>query len=575
MGGFGRGERAWVRGAQAGSVSDLEALFRAALAPGLPGRATSSCHDAAAAEDIAQESFLAALRSLDRFDRRRPFGPWLHRIAVNRAIDWARARALRARGRAASDGARPRRRPAAGPTPCPTSVSSALRGLSPEHRAVIVLRYVLEYTPGEIAGLLDLPARNGQLTPAPRARRAAGPACPRPRCEGRAPPPPAALRSGAGGGRGAAARLAGRQGGVRVARQPVRWPRRHARQLLVLAALAAAFAVASAVVTAPGRALVDSLRDAIGRERVRGIRHAQPALFRLPASGRVLVNSTKGAWILRSNGSKRLLGAYADAAWSPHGLFVVAVRGHELVALTPRGAIRWTVARRGRPRLPSWSPSGRVAGDTRIACRRARPSGWWVGTAGATASWPPTSRRCARRGGPGPAMSSRTCVARGRSSSWTPTRARCCSRAGSTGYQANSRGRTTERGSQFAHARPCGSTTPAASSSRRAAVGSLASSSPSPSLPGATAWSRRACAARRRPWRSRPAAAPCSRAPAGSRTSPGRRAAAGSCSAGVARPWVLLPAAGGKVRAFGNVGAQFRSRPSGPFPDVAQSGWCC
>ena len=51
--------------------------------------------DAAAAEDIAQEAFLSALSSLDRFDRRRPFAPWLHRIAVNRAIDWSRARAVR------------------------------------------------------------------------------------------------------------------------------------------------------------------------------------------------------------------------------------------------------------------------------------------------------------------------------------------------------------------------------------------------------------------------------------------------------------------------------------------------
>ena len=34
---------------------------------------------------------------------------------------------------------------------------AALAGLSPEHRAVIVLRYLLEYTPGEIAELLELP----------------------------------------------------------------------------------------------------------------------------------------------------------------------------------------------------------------------------------------------------------------------------------------------------------------------------------------------------------------------------------------------------------------------------------
>ena len=90
----GRDERARVRGAQRGSVSDLEALFRTHW-PRAYRAAYLVTHDAAAAEDIAQESFLAAIRSLDRFDRRRPFGPWLHRIVVNRAIDWTRARRLR------------------------------------------------------------------------------------------------------------------------------------------------------------------------------------------------------------------------------------------------------------------------------------------------------------------------------------------------------------------------------------------------------------------------------------------------------------------------------------------------
>ena len=89
-----RDERAHVRGAQRGSVSDLEALFRIHW-PRAHRAAYLVTHDAAAAEDIAQESFLAALRALDTFDRRRPFGPWLHRIVVNRAIDWTRARKLR------------------------------------------------------------------------------------------------------------------------------------------------------------------------------------------------------------------------------------------------------------------------------------------------------------------------------------------------------------------------------------------------------------------------------------------------------------------------------------------------
>src|SRR5919106_5518697 len=90
----GRDERAWVRGAQAGTVSDLEALFRNHW-PRAYRAAYLVVHDAVAAEDIAQEAFLSAVRALDTFDRRRPFGPWLHRIVVNRAIDWTRARSLR------------------------------------------------------------------------------------------------------------------------------------------------------------------------------------------------------------------------------------------------------------------------------------------------------------------------------------------------------------------------------------------------------------------------------------------------------------------------------------------------
>ncbi len=146
----GRDERAWIRGAQAGSASDLEALFRSHW-PSAWRAAFLVVHDAAAAEDIAQEAFLAAIRNLDRFDRRRPFGPWLHRIVVNRAIDWARARTLRAELELV-DAAAPASSPDVG-----SDVVEALSGLSPEHRAVIVLRYLLGYTPGEIARLLDLP----------------------------------------------------------------------------------------------------------------------------------------------------------------------------------------------------------------------------------------------------------------------------------------------------------------------------------------------------------------------------------------------------------------------------------
>ena len=149
MGSGGR-ERAWVRGAQGGDVSSLEALFRHHW-PTAYRAAYLVVHDAAAAEDIAQEAFLAAVRALDRFDRRRPFGPWLHRIVVNRAIDWSRRRALR--GEVELHEA-PVDQP---PSDVGADTVALMRQLSPEHRAVIVLRHLLGYTPGEIARLLDLP----------------------------------------------------------------------------------------------------------------------------------------------------------------------------------------------------------------------------------------------------------------------------------------------------------------------------------------------------------------------------------------------------------------------------------
>ena len=154
MAGSGRDERAWVRRAQAGSASDFEALFRAHWGPAYRA-AYLVVRDAAAAEDIAQEGFLAAIRALDRFDRRRPFGPWLHRIAVNRAIDYARAREVRRE--VSADAVAEAACPAHGARGPSDAVVSALAGLAPEQRAVIVLRHLLGYTPGEIARMLGLP----------------------------------------------------------------------------------------------------------------------------------------------------------------------------------------------------------------------------------------------------------------------------------------------------------------------------------------------------------------------------------------------------------------------------------
>ena len=89
-----------------------------------------------------------------------------------------------------------------------------------------------------------------------------------------------------------------------------------------------------------------------------GVKRAAPALVSLPAPGRLLVTGATGPWVVHQNGAKRRLGSYAGAGWSPHGLFVIATRGRELVAVDPKGNVRWTLTRRQPVRLPSWSPDG-------------------------------------------------------------------------------------------------------------------------------------------------------------------------------------------------------------------------
>ena len=145
-------EPALVKAAQRGSAEAFAELFRRHW-PRAHRAAWLVVHDATAAEDVAQEAFLAAVRALDRFDRRRPFGPWLHRIVVNRAIDYARARELRRE--VADAGIEPAvidRADAPG-----EDVLAALAALPPDQRAVIVMRHLLGFTPGEIASALGLP----------------------------------------------------------------------------------------------------------------------------------------------------------------------------------------------------------------------------------------------------------------------------------------------------------------------------------------------------------------------------------------------------------------------------------
>ena len=102
----------------------------------------------------------------------------------------------------------------------------------------------------------------------------------------------------------------------------------------VAAALVAAFALSPA-----GAEVRDWIADAISS----GEEDARPVLGSLPAPGSILTESPDGAWIVRDDGSRRRLGDYDHATWSPNGLFVGAAKGRELFALTPQGEVRWSL----------------------------------------------------------------------------------------------------------------------------------------------------------------------------------------------------------------------------------------
>jgi len=105
----------------------------------------------AVAEDVAQESIVRAFGQLARFDGRRPFGAWLRRIVVNRSLN-----ALRdTRRLVALDEGLPG--PGMREAPPGGMLADAIRGLAPDRRVAVALRYGLDLTPTEIAEAIDVP----------------------------------------------------------------------------------------------------------------------------------------------------------------------------------------------------------------------------------------------------------------------------------------------------------------------------------------------------------------------------------------------------------------------------------
>jgi hypothetical protein len=125
--------------------------------------------------------------------------------------------------------------------------------------------------------------------------------------------------------------------------------RRRALEAVALAGLIA-------LVASPAGA---SVRRWLANRLTPGVEQAKPVLGSLPGHGSLLVQSREGPWIVHPDGGKRLIGAYSEASWSPHGIYVVATSRHELTAIEPDGAARWTIPGPGPLRLARWNgPDG-------------------------------------------------------------------------------------------------------------------------------------------------------------------------------------------------------------------------
>jgi RNA polymerase sigma-70 factor (ECF subfamily) len=126
-------------------------------------------HNEQDAWDLAQDSFVKAWKSIRRFRGRSSFYTWIYRIVMNVTIDWLRKKQVKGAGAEFNDAIQlkeiepaSRTLPKADPLPhermeqseIRARIDNAIAQLSPEHRAVILMKEIEEMQYHEIAEAL-------------------------------------------------------------------------------------------------------------------------------------------------------------------------------------------------------------------------------------------------------------------------------------------------------------------------------------------------------------------------------------------------------------------------------------
>ena len=126
-------------------------------------------HNEQDAWDLAQDSFVKAWKSIGRFRGRSSFYTWIYRIVMNVTIDWLRKKQVKGAGTEFNDAIQlreiepaSRTVPKADPLPhermerseIRARIDNAIAQISPEHRAVILMKEIEEMQYHEIAEAL-------------------------------------------------------------------------------------------------------------------------------------------------------------------------------------------------------------------------------------------------------------------------------------------------------------------------------------------------------------------------------------------------------------------------------------
>ncbi len=148
-----------------GAFDELVSRYRARVY----GMIYNMVHNEQDAWDLAQDSFLKAWKSLPRFRGQSSFYTWIYRIVMNVTIDWLRKKQVKGGGAEFNDELQvkeidpaSRTVPHADPLPHQRMEQGEIRGrieaaiaqLSPEHRAVILMKEIEGMQYHEIADSL-------------------------------------------------------------------------------------------------------------------------------------------------------------------------------------------------------------------------------------------------------------------------------------------------------------------------------------------------------------------------------------------------------------------------------------